>query len=69
MSISTEEIRPVLDALVKNQKEVSGSQCHIIADFIRATVDRWIDRLILMNKENVGANCISNPELAKGRTI
>ena len=33
----------------------------------RATVDRRMDKLILMNKEDVGANCTSIPELAKGK--
>jgi len=33
MSISTEEIRPVFDALVKNQKGVSGSQSQVKAEF------------------------------------
>jgi len=32
MSISTEEIRLVLDVLVKNQKEVSGSHGQVKAE-------------------------------------
>jgi hypothetical protein len=33
MSISTEEIRPVLDASVKDQKEVSGRHGQVRAEF------------------------------------
>jgi hypothetical protein len=33
----------------------------------RATVDRRMGKLALMNKEHVGANCTPSPELAKGR--
>ena len=47
MSISTEEIRQALDALVK---EVSGSHGQIREESKRATVDRPKDKLILMNK-------------------
>jgi hypothetical protein len=44
MSISTEEIRPVLDALVKDQKEVSESYGQIRAELEKATVDRRMDK-------------------------
>ena len=51
MSISTEEIRQALDALVK---EVSGSHGQIREESKRATVDRPKDKRILMNKDAHG---------------